>query len=378
MRATNATGHSVLVAMWLSAACEAGEGGTTDPGPDEGPDAEPIELPDLDVRYRTQYIDVATFSDDPICAGTLALMDAHVENLLGVLGLVLSRRLRLFHLHPEEPAPEEWCDDWFMNGASGSTGCYIPNDAIFTRNSSLPHEIVHAVTAEVGGSWWIEGVAEAFSNGFPSPTFAAGWSDFTRSRGYGLAHLVRWIVERYGGPAFMELYARTPLRADEATVDEAVREVLGVGFGELMNEYAVESAFVYPSHWLCYIPPGAPEPPWDGDYWEHEVTFDCDAPSTFSDSDFEHKRMTVRIPVTLPRTAPYRFLADHSDAELSLQPCLPEPIMDPMVDTSAWPHPFDSSISDGTSIEAGPYVLFVSLPQGAPTTVRLVGYPSIH
>lgn len=256
---------------------------------------------------------------------------------------------------------------------------------MFTTNYSVPHEIVHAVTFEVGSSWWMEGIAHAFSNKFPAPTFGAGWSELHHASGHLSGHLSRWIIERFGGATFMELYERTPNKADQATVEGVVREVLGVEFDDLLSEYAATSAYVYPSHWLCHVPPDAIESPWIDTYWEHEITLDCDQPDTFSDSDYEHKRMTARIPLTLPQEGAYLFLADHPAAELYLQPCPAEPIMEPTPEAYKWPYewPYDLlSTQDGLhrspgKLEPGPYVLLVNLPPGEPVTVRLAAYLSI-
>src|SRR5699024_2254827 len=141
--------------------------------------------------------------------------------------------------------------------------------------------------------------------------------------------LSRWLVERYGGETYMALYEQTPHGADQATVEAAVYEVLGVEFDGLLSEYAATAPYVFPDRWSCYVPPGATESPWVGEYWEHEVTLDCAQPNTFNNADMQQQRMTARIPVTIPREAPYRFIADNPDAELFLQPCLSEPLDEP-------------------------------------------------
>lgn len=341
---------------------------------DDGADPD-IPLPDLEVRYRTSYVDISTVGDTPICAGTLALLDAHVEHVLDTLDLELSHRLRVYHRSPGEPNSifDAWCQTthpW--------DGCYdVDADSSFTTNYSLPHEVTHALTIGVVGrrSRWAEPVAEAFSNKIPLPDFNGQWSYFETLAVYALGHLAQWMIEEYGGATFMELFVRTPKDADQVETEAAVREVLGVELPDLISEYAASAPYLYPNHWLCYVPPGAVESPWEGDYWEHQVTLDCDRPDTFSDSDREQSRMTARIPVSIPRAGPYRFLADHSDAELFIQPCPTEPIMEPTPGAHKWPiSPGDNLILGPSTLEPGPYVLLVNIPQGEPSTVRLIGY----
>ena len=344
-----------------------------EPGPD-------LELPDVEVRYNTKYVDVATLSDVPVCAGTLALMDAHVEDVLGLLDLELSRRLRVYHSNPGDSVLlyKDFCNP----NSEVIAGCYSPDlDAIFTTNYSIPHEMTHALTiGDVNRrSHWEEPVAEAFSSKLPVPVFDPQWSDFDIANGYPLGHLARWIIEQYGGALFMELFVRTPKSGDQATLEAAVRDVLGVEFGDLISEYALTAPHVYPNHWLCYTAPTAVESPWSGDFWEHEVTLDCDQPDTFSDSDHRQARVTARVPLTIPRTGPYHFFADHPDAELLIQPCPSEPLMEPQSGVHDWPRQLHTSLNVGApTLDAGSYVLFVNLPPGEPTTVRLIGYLAIR
>lgn len=271
---------------------------------------------------------------------------------------------------------EEWCDTTHRVG-----GCYhVGADAIFSTNDSLPHEVTHTLTSGVVGlrSRWAEPVAQAFSNAFPLPDFNAQWSYFEGSSEYALGHFAQWIIDEYGGETFMELFRRTPSNADQAETEAVVREVLGLELPGLFSEYAATAPYLYPNHWLCYVPPNAAESPWEGDFWEYEVTLDCDRPDTFSDSDQREPRRTARIPVTIPRAGSYHFLADHPDAELFIQPCLAEPSMEPLPGAHNWPLPLDKTFITGPkTLAPGPHVLLVNLPHGEPTTVRLLGYPAI-
>lgn len=342
-----------------------------------GGDDNPLDLPlpDAEVRYRTKYVDIAPLSDSPVCAGTLKMMDDHIEYMLDVLGLQLTRRISMFLVHPGEAAEGDWCDDWTMNDIVA--GCYLPTkDVILTNFGAIPHELIHAITSEIGHSWWTEGIAYGFSPGVPDvPDFSSGWSDVRGDSG----HLSRWLVERYGGDTFVELFEHSmPRHADRATVEAAVRDVLGSSFTEVLSEYAATSAYVYPDYWSCYVPQGVAESLWIGDYWESEVVLDCTQKETFSRDDFTQKQgMTARIPVTIPRAGPYHFLADHPDAELFMQPCPTDPLIDPMPEAYKWPIPLNPLNVGAPTFQEGPHVLLVHIPPGDPTTVGLIGYLSV-
>lgn len=345
----------------------------------EGAGAEaptPIEVPDVEVRYRTRYVDVAPLSDAPVCAGTLAMMDDHIDHMLDLLGLEFDgRRIPMYLLHAGEPEPEPWCGAWLMN--ERVRGCYV-GGAVFTGWFGLRHELVHAITGLRGGSWWFEGVAYAFSEVAPVPEWSPAnlteeaWLSSLGASG----HFARWLIERYGGPTFMDLYARTPRHADQATVEAQVRAVLGQGLDEVLSEYAATAGYIYPDRWACHVAPTTVEAPFVDDHWTYEATLDCDAPDTFSNADLERQRMTARIPVTLPGAGAYQFIADHPDAELYLQPCLTAPMMEYDRNAFSWPIRL-SPLLVGRRLEAGAHVLIVHLPPGGPTRVRLAGYRSL-
>ncbi|MCY1058114.1 hypothetical protein [Nannocystis sp. SCPEA4] len=87
--------------------------------------------------------------------------------------------------------------------------------------------------------------------------------------------------------------------------------------------------------------------------------------------------MSARIPVTVPSEAPWRFIADHPDAELYLRPCPEEPVHEP-VDDRDWSRPLHPLFIGGGRVPAGRYVLTVRMPHGEPTRVRVAGWLGVE
>lgn len=338
--------------------------------PDDDPAAVMVPVPDVEVRYQTKYLDIAPLSDVPVCAGTLVMMDDHVDHVLATLGLDFEDRIPVYLSREGELDLKTWCSTEHPIG-----GCYaVEAKTIFTTMYGLYHEVVHAITISKGRFWWQEGVAHAlsFHERYSTPDFRNGWSPLRGESG----HLARWIIEHHGGETFMDLFKRTPRNADQATVEKAVRKVLGQDFDHLLSEYAETAPYIYPDHLACYVARGTVGSPWVDGYWAHDVVLDCDQPDTFSSGDSDDQRMQARIPVTIPSDGYFHFIADDPAAELTIQPCLTEPAMQPIPSADEWPIGFSSG-GPGRLLQAGPHVLVVSVPPGAPVPIRLAGYPEV-
>lgn len=323
-----------------------------------------IEPPKVEARHATEYIDVALLSSSfPLCAGTLALLDAHVEYVLTELELSLEERIPLYVFDLGSVPIRDYCR---------GSGCAY-GTTIYTSFSAIPHEIVHAVTASAGRSWWEEGAASGFGDAATFVDPLDGWiENLGRS-----AHLSRWLVERFGGAAYMELYSRTPRGVTQEGVEAAVRASLGREFDDVLNEYAATAPYLYPQHWECYRPPDVVEVPWRDNFLEYEVHLDCERTDTFtSDIVIHGLQMTARVPVTIPSDGLYWFVAEHPDATLALQPCSDEPTTEPVEGVHLWPKQLLGEFGPN-ALSAGPHVLHVNLPPGAPATVRVHAYPDI-
>lgn len=366
-------------AAWVALAPACG-----DDTPMSPPTTEP-EPPEVVEWRATEYVEVGLLSDEPLCAGTLALMEDHVRYVLETLELELDERITLY-LWPSQS--DQLLDMWCGQTVAGCTS----QTTIYSSLSAVPHELVHAATASAGhASWFVEGVANGLGTGWVvdgvglqsvysniEVTWPMGLGGSGHAALGARGHLSRWLIERFGGATYMELYRQTPWLPTQQEVEAASRAVLGVEFDDLLREYAETAPYVYPGHWQCYVPPDAVEPPWVDGFWDHRVHLDCDRADTFTEPVWPYgTRMTTRVPITIPADAPYMFITDHPDAELAIQPCPAEPIIEPIPGAERWPIELLGE-HGASSLRAGPHVLIVHIPPGAPADVRVLGYPSIQ
>ncbi|MBZ5714135.1 hypothetical protein [Nannocystis pusilla] len=330
------------------------------------PESEPVDSPDAEIVYSSEHIDIAPLGSEALCAGTLAMLDDHVEYVLDMLELGLEERITIYLFLKGADVPiRKWCRQDVSGCARGTT--------IYSVLSLLPHEIVHAITSSEGRSWWEEGAARGLGDPSTFPDLLTGW----QANLGGAGHLSRWLIERFGGRTYMNLYARTPYGASQAKVEAVARTVLGREFDDVLDEYAATAPFVYPHHWECYVSSEAVAVPWEDEYWEVEVDLDCDRTDTFSSHVAIYgMQMTARVPVTLPANGSYFFVADHPDANLAIQPCASEPRTKVTPGAYSWPLELLGA-AGASQLEAGPHVLLVHLPPGPPAHVRIIAYPEI-
>lgn len=328
--------------------------------------------PDAEVIYSTQYLDIAPLSEISVCAGTLRQVDDYIEIMRAILDVDFNRRMTVYLQMSGSSTLAEDCADWFHRPAAA---CYVRNgqgEFILSPLDSLAHEIVHGVTADHGSSWWNEGIARAYAlpELFRRPrltgTFRASLGDS--------GHLTRWLVEEYGGPAFMELFSRSSRHATQSEVEAAVQDVLGLPFDQLLRDYAAEAPDYYSDPWTCYAPPGAPTADWTAGYWEISARMDCDSPLILSDTATNGARMALHVPLEIPADGPYRFVVDHPDAAVSIMPC--PRTRTPAPDPLTWPLRLSPYLS-APHLLHGPHILIVDLPVDEPSDVKIAGYPTI-
>lgn len=357
-----------IVALALIPACRGPD--PEAPAVDPHPPAESY-FPGKDWRYRTKYLNIETYFAAPICAGTLAHLDAHIEAVGHDLGISLDPemdRINVFVRGDKAPG-EPWC---------AGTGLCYENDrrSVFSSiRYAMYHELVHALTVgSRGTSYWSENITEAYEGTFEP--YRELWRDdpewppaFWRN-----GHWARWLIAEYGGELFMDYFDETEPDADQSGVEAATRAVYGVELDDLLDDYAASAPFVFQNEVRCYVAPGTAEVPWVQDRWESELTIDCAAPTTFTADDLI-TRMSARVPFTIAEAGKYRFNADHPDAEITIDLCLTEPVQQEI--DLIWPKPSHPLLSAPT-LSPGSYVLEVSVPLGDPVKVRVQGSPAVE
>src|SRR5262245_43433712 len=110
------------------------------------------------VAYETEHFEVAPDFDHPICAGTLAHFEAHLEFVESELArsIPFGERIRFYWITEDL---DSWCSE-------RAAGCYYPGTrAIIANGASVTHEIVHAVlNAEAQTNYCLEeAIAELYS-----------------------------------------------------------------------------------------------------------------------------------------------------------------------------------------------------------------------
>lgn len=111
-----------------------------------------------EVAYETEHFEIAPDFDHPICAGTLAHFEDHLDFVESALArsVPFGERIRFYWITQDL---DSWCND-------RAIGCYYPGSRVIIGNgASATHEIVHAVlNAEAQTNLFLEeALAEHFS-----------------------------------------------------------------------------------------------------------------------------------------------------------------------------------------------------------------------
>lgn len=241
------------------------------------PEVAPTERPELPLAYETEHIDIYLEEERFLCSGSAQEFNAHVEFTADLLGIELQRRIPLYLTDNRAT----WCPP-------GSGGCAMPDGVLFSGAMAVRHELVHGVACEARTEALAPSMAEGLSTALeplandsqadPEVFFDLPRSEFQH---YGPSgHFVRWLLERFGGPSFMEVYRVAMLSEDgEPGVWGLLREVYGAALAE---DYASTA----PARWSPYREcAGVPLlEPVQGQ-WHFEATFDCESSETFGPYD---------------------------------------------------------------------------------------------
>jgi hypothetical protein len=318
-----------LVGVAILAACTENE--DTD---GEG-DSSSIKGPDFEVRYHTTYVDIAPGFTQPVCRGSLDEIDRHVEAVADLLDIEVEGRTTLFwyNQHAEGSMAENneicsWC--------SSCGGCFYGGSHV--RESSLHHELVHAVVVPAWGrsdTLFEEGVAMGLDR--EQGTYGTGIttiynldllsntkpSDVAGSGHHGGAHFSRWLIDRFGTVKFREMFDRLTTKSTREEVFAAVEQVYGLPFEELEAEYYATAPTAYPLPGLCE---GLVNIPWNGDRWEVSASTDCDEPHMFGPADDGGNLAVITIDVPPEYVDEPLAVWVPSNVTAKVWPCINEPM----------------------------------------------------
>lgn len=218
-------------------------------------------------RYSTEHLEIQTAFVEPLCGGDLQRMELFVENVQEMLGLTLADRIDVFLWDDFSDLP---------NCPRGATGCYKRGrHSVYTEFSSLNHELIHAMTAELGrpDHFFNEGIASALSGNAlifkaVEPTASLGKSALDVDRG-AAAHFTRWLLDTFGTSRWRMLQASRGREDDFA-------KIYGVTLADAQAEYFQTAPWVYPPLFQWEAPPLLPA----SLGWRGEVIFDCASEDT--------------------------------------------------------------------------------------------------
>lgn len=293
----------------------------------------PPDHPDFEVRYETEYVDVAPGFTAPVCRGSLLELDRHVEAVTQQLGMTPEQRLTLYWFSPnaEGAAPEsvkEWCEN------DNFGGCYAGDRVLYSHGHGIYHELVHGLVIPTWGSskkLFNEGVAEGLARQTDATVFSNTSHNFKRDNwlpsehtsDYGNGHFSRWLVDEFGVESYRQLFGDA--KPTDGDVFELVESVYGTPLTELEQDYLAVSPDIYPSMGLC---DGLTHVPWQSSSWVYQADMDCDAPEVFGPTD---KDGAVDLSVTLdfpdePETLWTVWSGDSTSVDLIR--CLDEPVQE--------------------------------------------------
>lgn len=349
----------------------------------------PADPPSDEFRYETLHTDIATKFDHPVCAGTLADIDRHVEQVGDALGIEPTRRIPIYMSFSVED-----CD----------ADCVRANGDVIASPGSLPHELVHALTCEWDGRsdpLYEEGLAEAF-DGSPSyapddsldplESFAGGGDQYA----YRITSemFVRWLYEEFGPTPLEDAFRRTGVASGYMSFANVFESAYRVPLSDAEARFLAERPLLFAPPWdQCT----GSDVQWQGDLWRVDATLDCDDGVTLGpylgvpwlSVTGNDPAMYQRFTLTGKDDREYLLQLDGIEGEWSLgepildwgvrvTPCIAEPVDDPALaeelDFDAEP-PYTVTVwntnSPGFYFAPGErYRIELIAPMGAPRDVQ--------
>jgi hypothetical protein len=205
-------------------------------------------LPELTIE--TDRLRIGTSFDAPVCEGTLAAFDDHVNGVETSLG------------QPSTTAPIllYWLEDVGRHCGDDAGGCFFPGTrVVFAQEQSITHEIVHAVLDSSATSYFVEeGIAELYSgadvwhrpaakNGRPADALHMSKTEYRKG---GLdyaaaAHFMRYVFEARGESAMKELAGTIASGGSTREIEDQLEKVFDLGVEDIETAYFNDAPTYY-------------------------------------------------------------------------------------------------------------------------------------
>ena len=247
--------------------------------------------------YPLDGITVFVRFDEPICGGTFDWIEARLRWLVAETGLPAS----------EAPIRYYWTREDTSEHCPPISGGCADEGRIYSPLEVLSHEMVHAHLAQLGSPrpWLSEGMAEllqderwSLSDAIPLPSALIEVSKPQQLDYEAAASFVRYLRDRFGMPALIELYAALD-GVDARGTPDVFLAVLGVDWDDVQGGYLVTYAPVPVGSINCDFPELAPE----AETWTVPVDSPCEDAATIgpflgwyeSDIPYSERYVTIEI-----------------------------------------------------------------------------------
>jgi len=200
-----------------------------------------------EVAYETEHFEIAPDFDYPVCAGTLAHFESHLDFVESSLArsVPFGQRIRFYWITQDL---DSWCSERAL-------GCYYPGTSVIIgTGESITHEIVHAVlNAEAQTNFFLEeGLAELYSgigayhrdvDGSRPDPHDLLWISPTDYRfgelDYAVAaHFMTYVQRRFGSGPTRGIANVVVTAAGPPDLERTFERFTSVGFEELEREWS--------------------------------------------------------------------------------------------------------------------------------------------
>jgi hypothetical protein len=212
------------------------------------PEPEPIrEPPEGTLVYEGACARVFRSFEGELCHGTAERLDARACLIRDYLGAEPDLQRIDLYVTTTGDGLSEWCGHAVNGCASGSVA--------FGYESSMNHEIVHALVAAITGhhahSIINEGLAYVLDGEthriIVAPDLASLLANNSGRTMRGAAtNFVGWMLMTHGPDVVLAVARDVPSGSKQATLEAALAEHLGMSLDEIVEAYEAETAWMYP------------------------------------------------------------------------------------------------------------------------------------